>query len=314
MSRKPSGVKPLKGFKQNLAAWIGLAFFVLGVIIALSVAVPIGVDIYQNWRNIAPQERSQVGIILIQTVATIIGGVAIFWNIVLSRRQLAASQEHNITERFLVAVEQLGHEQTAVRIGGIYALERIAQDSPRDYWSIIEVLTAFVRDRKGLEPGAKMAKQPLTYDKDIQAAIVVIGRRNTRLDPDGLSLYLSYSDLRGLSFFNDDHSNIRFVGSDLREANFYFSNLNNTRFWKAQLANAKFHKADLSGARLEDANLQGANFKHCILQSADLKGANFKEARDLTVEQIKSAHNWQEATFDDELVIALRVQPDTPKK
>ena len=314
MKHKASDVNRFKSFNQTLATWIGPAVFALGVIIALSLGLPIGIDIYQNWRNIAPQERSQVGITLIQTVATIIGGIAIFWNIVLSRQQLTASQEHNITERFLVAVEQLGHEQTAVRIGGIYALERIAQDSPRDYWSIMEVLAAFVRDRKGLEPGDKMAKQPLTYDKDIEAAIVVIGRRNTSLDPKGLSLYLSYSDLRGLSFFNDDHSNIRFVGCDLRDANFYFSNLKNTRFWKAQLTNAKFHKADLSAARLEDANLQGADFRQCILQGSDLKGANLKDAKGLTVEQIKSAHNWSEATFDAELMTALGLTTDTPQK
>jgi hypothetical protein len=32
-----------------------------------------------------------------------------------------------------------------VRLGAIYALERIAYDSPRDHWPIIEVLTAYVR-------------------------------------------------------------------------------------------------------------------------------------------------------------------------
>jgi hypothetical protein len=30
-----------------------------------------------------------------------------------------------------------------VRLGGIYSLERIAHDSPRDQWTIIETLSAF---------------------------------------------------------------------------------------------------------------------------------------------------------------------------
>jgi hypothetical protein len=33
-----------------------------------------------------------------------------------------------------------------VRLGGIYALERIARDSPTDHWTIIEVLSTYVRE------------------------------------------------------------------------------------------------------------------------------------------------------------------------
>jgi hypothetical protein len=34
-----------------------------------------------------------------------------------------------------------------VRLGGIYALERIARDSESDHWAVMEVLTAFVREQ-----------------------------------------------------------------------------------------------------------------------------------------------------------------------
>lgn len=306
MNRKSLGINQfLRRVAQNCDKWIGPVGFILGVTFAVTIGIPTGIDIYQNWQNLDPKDRSQAGITLIQTVATIVGGIAIFWNIVLSRRQLAASQEQNITERFSIAVEQLGHEQTAVRIGGIYSLERIAQDSPRDHWSIMEVLAAFIRDRRGLPAEATMAQTDLTFDKDIKAAIVVIGRRNISLDPEGLSLYLSYSDLRGMSFFKEDHRNTRFVGADLRETNFYFSNLENTRFRRAQLANAKFREANLSRSSLEDADLQGVDFRECILQETDLKRANLKGAKGLTVEQIKSAKNWQTATYDDDLMVQL---------
>ena len=61
------------------------------------------------------------------------------------------SQEGQITDRFTRAIEQLGAEQLQVRLGGIYALERIARDSPGDHWPIMEVLTAFVRENAPLE-------------------------------------------------------------------------------------------------------------------------------------------------------------------
>ncbi len=39
-----------------------------------------------------------------------------------------------------------------VRLGGIYALERIARDSPKDHWTIMEVLTAYVRENSPPNP------------------------------------------------------------------------------------------------------------------------------------------------------------------
>ena len=60
---------------------------------------------------------------------------------------MQVAQEGQITERFTRAIEQLGSEKMAIRLGGIYALERIANDSDKDYWPIIETLTAYVRER-----------------------------------------------------------------------------------------------------------------------------------------------------------------------
>jgi hypothetical protein len=45
-------------------------------------------------------------------------------------RQLQISREGQVTDRFTRAVDQLGHPEVDVRLGGIYALERIAKDSP----------------------------------------------------------------------------------------------------------------------------------------------------------------------------------------
>jgi hypothetical protein len=136
----------LKEIEPSFIKWAEPTVIGLGLLLAIGIGLPTGLDIYQNWQNIDPSERSQAGIILIQTLFTIVGGAAIFWNIVLSRSQLAATQEQNITDRFSKAVELLGHDNAPVRIGAIYALERISQDSSRDYWRVMEVLSAFVRD------------------------------------------------------------------------------------------------------------------------------------------------------------------------
>ena len=61
--------------------------------------------------------------------------------------QTRADQQRRITESFAKAVEQLGSDKLEVRLGGIYSLERISKESPDDYWTVMENLTAFVRER-----------------------------------------------------------------------------------------------------------------------------------------------------------------------
>jgi hypothetical protein len=62
-----------------------------------------------------------------------------------SSKQLERTREGQITDRYTKAVDQLGSQHLDVRLGGIYALERIARDSPDDRATIEEVLTAYVR-------------------------------------------------------------------------------------------------------------------------------------------------------------------------
>jgi len=76
-----------------------------------------------------------------------------------SEENLRLAREGQITERFTRAIDQLGatdeanNKKLEIRLGGIYALERIAgdslamEDSPgRDYSTVMEVLTAYVRE------------------------------------------------------------------------------------------------------------------------------------------------------------------------
>ena len=65
-----------------------------------------------------------------------------------------------MTDRYTRAIKQLGSDKLDVRIGGIYALERIARDSARDHTTVMEVLAAFIREHsreQGAlpEPGAR---------------------------------------------------------------------------------------------------------------------------------------------------------------
>ncbi len=88
---------------------------------------------------------------------------------------------------------------------------------------------------------------------------------------------------------------VNLQGANLQDANF-----SEARFHGSLLQNANFQGANLQGAKFRSANLEGANLRH-----ANIKEANFWDVKGLTIEQVKSAQNWEEATYSPRLCIEL---------
>ncbi|MEU8247201.1 pentapeptide repeat-containing protein [Nonomuraea sp. NPDC048916] len=53
--------------------------------------------------------------------------------------------EKRVTELYTKAADQLGHEKAAVRLAGLYALERVAQHNPEHRQTIVDVICAYLR-------------------------------------------------------------------------------------------------------------------------------------------------------------------------
>lgn len=89
------------------------------------------------------EEKRELFALMAQIVAgaIVLGGVYFAW------RRIEVAREGQITERFTRAIEQLGDERLELRLGGVYALERVARDSERDHWPIM-------RGPDGLRPQA----------------------------------------------------------------------------------------------------------------------------------------------------------------
>jgi len=99
------------------------------------------------------------------------------------QKQVAVAEDGQITERFTRAVEQLGNENIHIRLGGIYALERLANDSDRDHATVMEILAAFVRERGPVKltddaiSDDQEADELIDLEEDIYATLAVLGRR-----------------------------------------------------------------------------------------------------------------------------------------
>ena len=85
------------------------------------------------------------------------------------------NREQQLTERFMRAIDQVGHPALDVRLGGIYSLERLAQESPEDHGPIIEILAAFVREHAPWP--AREGNGRRRPSTDVQAAVTILGRR-----------------------------------------------------------------------------------------------------------------------------------------
>ncbi|OQO94666.1 hypothetical protein B1813_00735 [Saccharomonospora piscinae] len=55
------------------------------------------------------------------------------------------AEQRRVTELYTAAVEQLGHDRAAVRLGALYALQRLGQDHPEQRRPIVNVWCAYLR-------------------------------------------------------------------------------------------------------------------------------------------------------------------------
>lgn len=204
-----------------------------------------------------------------------------------ARRTVELTEQGQVTDRYTKAIDQLGSKELEVRIGGIYALERIARDSPRDNPTVMEVLAAFVRDHSREPWPQPAADQPGTDPPqretraDVQACITVIGRRDRQQDRKNIQL--SGSDLTGANLESADLAHVELTGANLtrawlREANLFAALLSGVNLTDAWLREAKLTDAHLYGANLTAANLTGADLSHTDLGRADFTRANLTHA------------------------------------
>lgn len=254
-------------------------------------------------RGLTPQQRaSEIDAMrgfLIQAGA----GMLAFGALVYTALNFRLSREGHVTDRYTKAIEQLGSQSPEVRLGAIYALERIMIDSARDHPTIVEVLAAYVRQHAPLtarnEPGRfgednRNLRRP---DTDVQASLTVLGRRPAgRPERGAINLnetclagaVLEGARLTGAQLFGTDLTHSVLSGADLYGANLNRANLAGAWLMKANLGGTAMNNVDLTGAILADANLAGAGLYGADFTGAQLPGANLSGS-DMSEEQRAAA-------------------------
>jgi Pentapeptide repeats (8 copies) len=210
---------------------------------------------------------------------------------------LGLTEQSDITDRYTKAIEQLGkmndgEQNLEVRLGAIYALGSIAEDSARYHWPIMEVLTAYVRKNAALDSDQsyrdKYREEPRI---DIQAVLTILGGRDASRENRPSENRSSkeranqqYLDLRKCYLCG-----AKLNGGDFRNADLEHTNLKAAVFKGAKLQKACLRKANLHSTNFYEANLMEAYFTDAVLDAANLDRAQISNAIDLTREQKESA-------------------------
>jgi uncharacterized protein YjbI with pentapeptide repeats len=221
-----------------------------------------------------------------------------------AQETLRLTEQGQITERFTRAIEQLGatddkgEMKLEIRLGGIYALERIALDSPeRDYSTVMEVLTAYVRENAPWPTKASNKSPERSFIKPPERDSVSDSSPNEAAEQDEGAEQQGVEPTTGsprtdiqaiLDILNRREENrvhhLELQGTHLQGANLQGANLRGANLRGANLSGAGLEEAILQRTHLQGANLRGAN-----LRGADLRGADLQEAADLRGANLQEA-------------------------
>jgi hypothetical protein len=123
-----------------------IAGWTLAAILGLVAAAVYGVALWRapGWMHATTaQDRYNARVLVISVGGAIVVGTGLLY----TARNYRLSRRGQVTDRFTVALERLGSSELYVRFGGVHALEHVMRDSPGHHDDVIEVLTAFIRDR-----------------------------------------------------------------------------------------------------------------------------------------------------------------------
>jgi hypothetical protein len=232
-------------------------------------------------------------------------------NFVQARRSAekahALAESNQVTDRYSKAIEQIGTSQLHIRLGGIFALERIARDSIRDRPTVVEVLAAFCRHPP---------EETRTVAPDVQAAVTVLGRmpqpRGARIDLAGANLrdaQLQNADLRGAWLRGTLLQRASLSSAHLEGAHFYDANLDEAFLFDTHLEGAVLGWTSLDVDIVNAPSLRGTKMWEAHLDGAYLAGWDPTTVSGLTQEMLEVAVGHQQNPLPDGLVPPVSWSP-----
>lgn len=243
------------------------------------------------------------------TMAQSIGGLAILIGVYFTARNVFATEQTRWTKTFTDAINQLGtvNDKTGnavvpIRVGAIYALERLSRDSPADAHVISRILADYIQvetaqlnveavpvdtaqvtvetaeltvETPQINAGQKAPGALRLPRTDIAAAmtsLMLIARGKALRKDDPVVLYDLLSPDLDLS------------GRTIGEIRFVRSTLSGSRFDQASCKRSRFEDCQMDGCQFISTRLSGSIFNNCVLAGGNFSMARATDSRFLSVD------------------------------
>ncbi len=198
-----------------------------------------------------------------------------------------------VTELYASAVEQLANSQAAIRLGALYALERLAHENPSQRATIVEVLCAYLRmpsipgDHIALNASAETGKGGVTEELLVRGAAGQILVRHLRP-----YAFTEAGDRKpNPSFWQD-------IDLNLSGATLYEWNMASCVVRRATFQRASFHGQTL--------------FTHAkFRQEAQFSGARFSGTADFSYSTFRRLAEFDDIVFMDDVDFQKAIFHDT---
>ena len=264
--------------------------FVIGMVILVGVAVILA-SAY-HWSGLQGDEAPSNAVRNIGLAAAA-PLLLIFtaWRARIADAQSNTAHSSMLNERYQHGAEMLGNTVLAVRLAGIYQLQRLGQDHPSEYHiQIVRLLCSFIRHPTIADDSRSVILQDdehYTVREDVQVAMDAVNACRHK----------------GYAFEQVAKFRPNLTGADLRRANLSGFKLSNVDLPRAKMGGVYMRNADLTGAYLWCANLFGAHLDEVNFSSSDLSKANLCRAN-LTKAKLWRA-NVSGTAFNDPSILQI---------
>ena len=186
-------------------------------------------------------------------------------------------------ERYQRGAEMLGSPTLTARLGGIYALQSLAEEHPEDYQpQVIQLFCAYVRDPDGGKEVSFVTPHG-SMRLDVAAAIEAINavrKASSFAEERGLlNLDLRGARLNGMTLRNGNLSRADMTKTVLNGADLEGANLSGVNLTGAELRRTVLNRACLSEAIIHEADLRYVKFCHANLENAQISRSQMQNAR-----------------------------------
>lgn len=198
--------------------------------------------------------------------------------------QLGATREEKFVDEYITVTGSTKKDVVSktvpnieIRLGGIYALEKIAKDHKSLHMPVMEILCSYVRQNaensdfdNQNESDEKSEKSEIIKKLiriDVQAAVSVIGRRNMSI----IDEEIIGDGRKDISFEDDvrfDLSNCRFTGLNMKGLTFSRANFERSVFVDSNFDDAYFDRTNFSKSEFKNVTMQNIKVNGCKLDES----------------------------------------------